>query len=595
MGSVAVFHARSGPADAEVGRRMTAAAPHRGAAYDVATLGRTTLAVSYDERFPDASLARDGELCVAFTGTLDNRDELDAELAGGPPIHNGSGDADTVLGMIRRWGTDGIARLRGSFAGAVTDGRTARAFRDHIGSKPLFYRDDPRGFYAATEIKQVLAGAGVRRDPDPAGLEDIFYGEVASRTAVAGVERVDRGSVATVDGSTLQIRRFWDPRSFLERERVGGGEARDRLATLLEQAATRCVTGNDAILLSGGIDSPTVAAWASGPHLATSGKPLAALSAVYPDHASVDERPLIESVARHLGLPLETYVPHAGVLDDVERWVDLCDGPTDTLSLPQAAEAYGHVAALGRRTILTGEMAEYVFEIRHYLIDHLIANRRWRAAGRLVAMQRRRGSAWVGIGRDLVRALLPPRVSTAYMRRKRIDHRRLPPWIDAKRMGGLGARPDLARPAARRWTELQVAPFLGAAITFEADEICAAACGVNVRWPFADIDLWQFALGLQAETKFPDLIPKSLIRDAMKHRLPDAILARREKTFFNEYSMAKAEYPTLRRLLLRPSAHIQGVDYRILADRLERADMDLVELQWARDLARLHAFIEVCS
>jgi hypothetical protein len=34
-----------------------------------------------------------------------------------------------------------------------------------------------------------------------------------------------------------------------------------------------------------------------------------------------------------------------------------------------------------------------------------------------------------------------------------------------------------------------------------------------------------------------------------------------------------------------------GVDYRLLAERLEREQLEVFELQRARDLARIHAFV----
>jgi asparagine synthetase B (glutamine-hydrolysing) len=123
----------------------------------------------------------------------------------------------------------------------------------------------------------------------------------------------------------------------------------------------------------------------------------------------------------------------------------------------------------------------------------------------------------------------------------------------------------------------------------------AASCGVDVRWPFADVDLWEFALSLPAQVKFRDLETKGLLRKVMRGRIPDEIIDRRDKTVFDEYSISRAEYSVLGRLLSNPSVRVQGIDYKKLGDRIERAEMTLPELQWARDLARIHAFIEVCS
>jgi hypothetical protein len=143
----------------------------------------------------------------------------------------------------------------------------------------------------------------------------------------------------------------------------------------------------------------------------------------------------------------------------------------------------------------------------------------------------------------------------------------------------------------RRWIQMQTAPFIGPGIGFEADEICAAWCGVDSRRPFADVDLWEFVLSLPAEVKFPNRRPKPLLRDTMRGLLPDELIDRGDKTFFDEFHLAKADYATLKQLLIDSPQHLKGVDYSLLRDRLEHEDMRIYELQWARNVARIHAFL----
>jgi asparagine synthase (glutamine-hydrolysing) len=145
--------------------------------------------------------------------------------------------------------------------------------------------------------------------------------------------------------------------------------------------------------------------------------------------------------------------------------------------------------------------------------------------------------------------------------------------------------------ARHRWIETQTAALSGPGIGFEADEICAAACGVDSRRPFADVDLWEFVLSLPAEVKFPTSRTKPLLREAMRGLLPDALIDRSDKTVFNEFHVAKADYAALRRLLIEPHDRVEGVDYALLRDRLAAADMPARELQWARDVARIHVFL----
>ena len=371
---------------------MLAAAPHRGTAHETLAHGDVLLGVANRPDHADAWLAGGDGMSAALSGSLDNEDEL-RKLAAEGAAPGDVNPAALVLTAFRTWGEEAPGRLRGRFSAAVINGSTVWCFRDHLGFRTLFYREEEGLFLAASEGKQVVAGAGIERRADQGAVEDIFFGRLEeSRTALAGVSRLPKGSLARGRaGEPARIRRYWDPSGLLETARFNDDEVSDRLVELLERVVRRAVTGADAISLSGGIDSPTVAALAAARHLELSGRPLVALTAVYPEQPSVDERRYVELVSEHLGLPLETYVPSTRPLDDVEHWVDLLDGPVDTLPLPEVAENYRIARGLGARTVLTGELAEFVFTIRQHLPGHLLLHGRLPPFLRWVREQRERG------------------------------------------------------------------------------------------------------------------------------------------------------------------------------------------------------------
>jgi asparagine synthase (glutamine-hydrolysing) len=590
VGSIAVVHhARSAPDGGAVERALRAA-PHRGADLDARTVGAVSLGVSNTRELHDAWIAVDDGRAAVVTGTLDNTAELG--LAGNDP-------AAIVLAAFDAWGEQAPARLRGVFSGAWTDGRKLVVFRDQLGLAPLFHRESPDGFVAATEGKQVAAGAGIAREPDVESVEAMFFGRFdARRTMLRGIDRFPRASTATVaDGEAVSFRRYWDPEPLLESARLSLPDAREQLSAFVERAVHRSLTGTDAISLSGGIDSPTIAAYAAPRTRELTGEPLLAVSSVYPEDPGVDESEWIELVTEHLGLTLHAYTPTSRPLDDVEHWVDVLDGPVDTMSIPELAENYRVAHGLGARNVLTGEMAEWVFTFGQHLIGHLVLHGRARASLGWARDQRTRGASWKVIAQRAGPSLVSPRLALGYLRaRSRGDYRQLPEWVDADAAGTPGPRPDLARPARRRWLEHQLAPLVGVgAYSFDADAIVAAVCGVHVRRPLVDVDLWEFVLSLPAEIKFPDALPKSLLRESVRGRLPDALLDRTDKTYFNDFALRTADYDGLRRWALASEARIAGVDYGRLAERVDSRDLNVVELLWAYDLARAHAFLELFS
>jgi hypothetical protein len=70
-------------------------------------------------------------------------------------------------------------------------------------------------------------------------------------------------------------------------------------------------------------------------------------------------------------------------------------------------------------------------------------------------------------------------------------------------------------------------------------------------------------------------------------------LDRRDKTFFDESMMANVDYPRLRQLLIDPKNRIDGVAYGRLRERLEHENLELVDFEWAKDLAGIRAFLSL--
>lgn len=592
MGAIAIVLSRAGPPDPDIARRMLGAAPHRGDRQAVEVMGRVALAACNDADWVTATLARDDSRVAAFCGALDNDADLRADLrregAAEPAART---PAATLLAAFDAWGEDAVPRLRGSFAGAITDGRTLRCFRDQFGARPLFHHDGPGGFFAATEVKQVLAGASIPNEPDLDHLHGVLFGGLDRSTAHRGVERISKCAIVSAGPEPgLASRQYWDPGACVETAKLGPDEALEGTLEALERAVRRVLTGRDAILLSGGLDSPALAAF--GACAEGQAHPVQALTAVYPEHPSADEREWTRMATNHLGMPLHEYVADAGSLDDVEYWVSVLDGPVDVLSIPESAEAYAEARALGARTVINGEIAEMLFHSRSFLLDHLLSHGRLRATAREIAGLRDAGWTRRQIARQIIRALAPPPLVAAYRNRRSPRPRGLPSWVDAQRLTASRRGPPMwSIGPRRRWVEMQTVPFLGPGIGFEADEICAAVCGVDSRRPFADVDLWEFVLSLPAEVKFPSRRTKPLLREAMRGFLPDELIDRKDSTYFDEFHLARADYATLRRLLIDPSHRLEGIDYGLLRDRLEAEDMRVYELQWARNVARVHAFL----
>ena len=590
-----VILGRTKPPDESVARRALAALPYEASDVVIRRVGSCLLGLATQPGLPDGSISAAGSLMAVVDGRIDNAGELFQECAKAGHTPASASDADVVVAAFQKFGATVVNRFRGAFAGAVSDGLTVTAFRDHVGFRPLFYRDAPEAFVLATEARSVVVGSQINEEPDMRVLESIFFGGMPSHTpaALKGAERLPQGSLLTAGpGPGVKLERYWFPWELLETGRFTINDARDRFLELLERAVHRSMTGNDLLFLSGGLDSPAVAAYAAPEHLRRSKKPLGALAVVFPDLPAVDETEYIELVARRHGLDYHSYSTSSRALDDVDEWSRRLGTPVPMLSIPEVWEAYNRARSLGYRNVLTGEFAELTYGKFPHQLSHLLLRGRLSSLYQVMKAEHERGAGRRDLVFDALTAFVPGRVINAWfaVSGKNAMHKALP-WIAKSRVNPWISHHDYMVPARERWRALQLYGTTGSTITMEADATCAAMAGVTIRRPLADVDLWEFFLTLRAEVKFPVLQWKALARQALRGVIPDEILDRRKKTLFDDHVMRQIDYPTLERLLVNPRHRIDSVDYDVLAERIRRREMTFHEWLRARELARIHAFL----
>jgi asparagine synthase (glutamine-hydrolysing) len=583
MGAISAVRTPEGEPPPTVVAKMIAAAPHRGEPAGSLSWGRCHLGIARRPGDDDASLHRGRRMAAIVSGRLDNNSGLGRMLGLEDPSA-----ADVLVEGCDRWGIDQIAvRMRGSYNAVVSDGHSLWAFRDHVGQRPMFYAERGGSYYVATEAKQVAAGAELPAAPDLGILERLFYVDLSTEipSAVRGVMRVPAGALLHM-AHRVTADRYWHPEEVLEGERMSDEELVERFRDLMTTAVIRMSSGRDALALSGGVDSPAVAAFGAPEHMRVFGSPLAAVSGVYPDTPSADESTYIKLVSHHLDMPLHTYEPRAVHLADLDRWVKLLDGPSPVASVSESEEMYLHASQEGYDTVLTGELAESLFDERRFLLSHLVLHRRWSSVADRLRRMKRSGVPVRSILRQLGGSVLPGALAGRVVKR---DWTWAPAWIDANRL----PEDDSAGLAPyKRWSHEQLVPLLRPDLASEAQEICAAVCGVELRRPWSDVDMWEFFLSIPAEVKFRHLRRKELIRGFVRGALPHDVVFRSDKTNLAEAFMKSVDYSILKRWLYDSDYRMPGVDYPTLRARLEREDLDLISIRWAGRLAAVHAFVE---
>jgi asparagine synthetase B (glutamine-hydrolysing) len=593
VGSItAVLSYTHAPAS-EVARRGLEVAPHRGSTIRTCSLSRFVVGASTSDAWEDATLSEGDGLVAAVQGRIDNLPELAAHLSRAG-IDPGPAPADVVRALFLREGERTPERLRGAYAVVLSDGLRLWCFRDHLGFATLFYRAEREAIYVATEAKQAVAAAGIPWRPDPDVASLILHRDYDDDTpaAIQGVSRLPKMSILFAEPRSVRRRRYWRPEELLETARYSRGELQERFDELMAQAVRRTLTGEgDVVSLSGGLDSPAIVAYGAPEHLRLTGAPLAAITTSYPHLPAVDERSYVEDLSRVLGLKLHVVERSSGFLEGIQEWVKILDGPVPKIATGDAREAYTQARDLGYRTMITGEVAEYLTDQRSGLIPYLVARGRFGAAWHQIRGARAKGMARGRLARQAILSFIPLSAERSYRRLHPRDDPTIPDWFDTPTLDQLDTYAPTVTPARDRWATYQLGGFIGPGLSMESDTIIQEFCGIRVRRPWADVDLWEFFLGLRAETKFPDSRRKALARDLLRDRVPDFILDRKGKVVFDDSIMERIDYVALRRWLVDPPVRVRGVDYGLLEKHLADEDLGLWDHIWAKDLASVHAFL----
>ena len=211
----------------------------------------------------------DGSVWAMLNGEIYNYVELRDTLKPKHAFRTAS-DTEVVVHAYEEFGLDFVDHLRGMFALAVWDGRRRRLVlaRDRIGKKPLFYSVANNQLAFASELKGLLPWRGLDRTLDLTSIHDYlsFLYVPAPRSIFKSVKKLQPAHIliADIDSGRTDIRRYWqlnpEPNHGLSHAAL-----RSTLRELLEESI-RLRLRSDVplgVFLSGGIDSSAVAGLAS--------------------------------------------------------------------------------------------------------------------------------------------------------------------------------------------------------------------------------------------------------------------------------------------------------------------------------------------
>src|ERR1700733_135 len=198
---------------------------------------------------------------VVFNGEIYNFLELRRELEGYGHVFRTNSDTEVIIHGYKQWGDDVLNRLNGMFGLAIWDAQQRRLVlaRDPFGIKLLYYRIEGHSLYFGSEMRAVRATMPGTAEIDPTALNLFlrFRYTPSPYTILKGVHKLAPGTKLTVEDGSYQVSRWYQFKPVPFAPPKSSGEAREELLGIYKAAVKRQLISDVPVglLLSGGIDS----------------------------------------------------------------------------------------------------------------------------------------------------------------------------------------------------------------------------------------------------------------------------------------------------------------------------------------------------
>ncbi|MBV9085678.1 MAG: asparagine synthase (glutamine-hydrolyzing) [Acidobacteriaceae bacterium] len=483
-----------------------------------------------------------GKCAIVFNGEIYNYRELRTELEELGHRFRSNCDTEVVLRAFLEWDVESFSRLRGMFAAAFWNEQARRLVlvRDRLGIKPLYYAPHGGNLFFGSELKAIFA-----HDQLPRRLSNKALGYYLSLnyipaplTLVEGIQKLSPGAWLECRNGRVVHGTYW--RNTFRPENIGVQDAREELDSLLDQAVQEHLLADVpvGVWASGGLDSSTVL------HYAAQHAPRQLDTFSISFHGRrCDESKYFRRMAeyygtRHHELDLNCDLDLESAIHEIAYYSD--EPSADAGALP--VWFLSKMTARHVTVALSGEGADEIFGgYETYLADQYACRVRRlprsllrlcrAAADRLPVSDEKIGFEYK-LKRFLAGCMLPADEAHffwngTFSRDEQLqlclDHDPEPLHQLAANLSGVPSGEDV-----NRFLCIDQHFYLPDDILYKCDRM-SMAHSLEVRPPFLDHRIVEFAARLPARLKLNGRKTKYLLRELMRRKLPVAVLSRRKE------------------------------------------------------------------
>lgn len=498
-----------------------------------------------------------GDLVLTANGEFYDYKRLRGLLRTDGYEFNTKSDSEIALKLYDKHGFDFVEHLRGEFAFAIFDKAKQQLIlvRDRFGVRPLFYHQGESGFFWGSEIKAMLAHPDVPREMCPrAQLHQMMQVMVPGMTLWKGIHALKPGHMLIVtrknDGFEIEERRYWDAEFPLDGEHddLPDEEHIERVrAALVESIAFRLEADVPvACYLSGGIDSCSILGMAA----AIQQSPVKAFTISF-DDARYDEAAIATEMAEKAGadqdiLHVKAEDLYGGNFEDAVYYSERTF--YNTLGVAKMLMSK-HVTESGYKVVITGEGSDELFGgYAQFKADYFLHDPDYAASGAGDEMRKRNaifsGSvlAETQISHPAFEKVMG--FTPSWIQPWMLTLERVRPLLSREFRDRLGDYDPIAAIAHSldksmldgrhvldkcqySWIKTMLE---GQILNWGGDRVDMAN-SLESRPAFLDHHVAELAMRIPPHVRIRDGVEKWVVREAMKHVLPE-VLYKREKFAF---------------------------------------------------------------
>ncbi len=492
--------------------------------------------------------------CIVYNGEIFNYRELKKELEKGGVTFTSQSDTEVLLQLYIREQSECLPKLNGFFAFCIYDKVNQSLFlaRDRFGVKPLLYLFDEDKFLFGSEMKAILQ-YGIEKTIDYTSLFTYLQLNYipAPNTIFKHVKKVLPGHFLKVEKKKMTLEKWYDipyDKQQAESNTITYHDAKEKFKDLLEKSVQKRLVADVPLgaFLSGGVDSSVITG------LASRHKPdLHTFSIGFRDEKFFDETEYARLVARHFKTDhTEFSLTNEDLYQHVHSILNYMDEPfadssaINVFILSKETRKYATVA-------LSGDGAdELLAGYNKHEAFYRMQNKGWKEAAVIALLplwkmfSQSRNSTRSNLTRQLIRFGEGARLSPQER------YWRWAGYADDAEANSLLSKSTLEKLVSSDYAgrKHEILKFIAPGqnindilltdmhLVLQNDmltktDLMSMANGLEVRSPFLDFGLVNFAFSLPGYFKINRSMRKRILQDAFRDMLPTKLYNRPKKGF----------------------------------------------------------------